>query len=57
MAVSLTPGSNDELRITMDGETIFDKRAEGNIHPELRRVKAMRALIRRRLQAAGVAPD
>ena len=56
VAITLTPGEGGILQVFVDGDKIFDKKEEDNLHPNLTRVKQMRAVIRDRL-AAGVAAD
>ncbi len=50
VAISLTPGVGGILQVHMDGEKIFDKSDEGG-HPNLDRVKQMRAVIRQKIAA------
>ena len=57
VAIVLTPGESGVLQVYADGEKIFDKKDEGNEHPNLTRVKAMRSVIREKLSAAAVAGD
>ena len=57
VAISLNPGENGVLQVHVDGEKIFDKKEEDNTHPNLPRVKEMRAIIRERLSAAVGADD
>ena len=52
VAISLTPGENGVLQVRLDGEMIFDKKAEGDKHADLPRVKDMRAAIREKLAAS-----
>ena len=48
VAITITPGVSGILQVFADGDKIFDKADEGG-HPELTRVKAMRAAIREKL--------
>jgi len=41
-AVSLTPGANGRFEVYMDGEKIFDRKEEGNIYPDLGRIRKMK---------------
>ena len=50
-AISLTPGSNGRFEIYLDGEKIFDKKGEGNIFPELSRVRKLKQLIKAKLES------
>ena len=51
VAITLTPGANGVLQVFIDGETAFDKKAEGNETPTLPRVKEIRAMVRQKLTA------
>ena len=55
VAITLTPGEKGILQVHVDGEKIFDKKEEDNRHPDLPRVKQMRAVIREKLTAAAAA--
>ena len=55
IAITMTPGESGVLQVFAGGDKIFDKADEGG-HPELTRVKAMRAAIREKLEV-GVAAD
>ena len=57
VAVRLTPGVSGVLTVVLDGETIFDKKAEDNQYPDLPRVKQMKAIIKERLGAAVAVAD
>ncbi len=48
IALTITPGEAGVLQVFAGGDKIFDKADEGG-HPELTRVKAMRAAIREKL--------
>lgn len=48
IAITITPGEAGVLQVFAGGDKIFDKADEGG-HPELTRVKAMRAAIRAKL--------
>ena len=50
--LKLTPGVGGILQVFVDGDKIFDKKEEDNQHPDLPRVKQMRAAIRDRLTSA-----
>ncbi len=51
VAIALTPGDGGVLQVFVDGDKIFDKKEEGD-HPNLNRVKQMRAVVRDRVDAA-----
>ena len=57
VAIAITPGDGGVLQVLVDGDTIFDKKEEGNKHPDLNRVKEMKAVIKERLSAVAVAGD
>ena len=54
VAITLTPGDSGILQVFADGEKIFDKADEGG-HPDLTRVKEMRAAIKAKLAAPAAA--
>ncbi len=56
VAITLTPGDSGILQVFADGEKIFDKADEGG-HPDLTRVKAMRAAIKEKLVAPAAPGD
>ena len=55
VAISLTPGDNGVLTVHVDGDKIFDKTEEGS-HPNLDRVKELKAIVKERL-ALAIAAD
>ena len=57
VAIRLTPGVAGVMTVTLDGETIYDKKAEDNQTPTLTRVKQMKALVKERLGAAVAVAD
>jgi predicted Rdx family selenoprotein len=56
-AISLTPGSNGRFEVYLDGEKIFDRKEEGNIYPDLSRVRKMKEVIKGKLDAMPAAAD
>ena len=56
-AISLTPGANGRFEVYLDGEKIFDRKEEGNIFPELGRVREMKKVILDKLEAIPAAAD
>ena len=56
-AVSLTPGANGRFEVYLDGEKIFDRKEEGNIYPDLKRVREMKQVIQAKLDAIPAAAD
>ena len=57
VAIRLTPGGGGVLQIYANGEKIFDKKEEDGQHPNLTRVKELRAAVRRQLDAVVTAAD
>jgi predicted Rdx family selenoprotein len=51
VAISLTPGANGRFEVYLDGDKIFDKIEEGNVFPELKRVREMKKAIQSKLEA------
>ena len=51
VAIKLTPGIAGILQVFVDGDKIYDKADEDGQHPNLPRVKEMRAIIRDKLSA------
>ena len=39
------------MEVFVDGERIYDKKGEGNIFPDLKRVREMRDLIKSRIES------
>ena len=56
VAITLTPGDSGVLQVFAGGDKIFDK-AEERDHPNLTRVKEMRAAISDKLSQEGAAGD
>ena len=44
-AITISPRGQGIMEVFMDGEKIFDKKAEGNIYPDLGRVRKMKEVI------------
>ncbi len=51
--VTLIPVANGRLEVTANGETLFDRKAEGGVYPDMKRVRAVKEEIRRRRRPAG----
>lgn len=49
VALKLTPGVAGILQVVVDGVKIYDKEEENGQHPNLTRIKEMRAVIREKL--------
>ena len=41
-AITISPRGQGIMEVFLDGEKIFDKKAEGNIYPDLARVRKMK---------------
>ena len=50
--VTLIPVADGRLEVTANGETLFDRKAEGGAYPEMKRVRELKKEIERRLQSA-----
>ncbi len=44
------------MEVFVDGEKIFDKKAEGNIYPDLSRVRKMKEIISERIASLEPVP-
>jgi predicted Rdx family selenoprotein len=54
VAVAISPRGQGIMEVFVDGERIFDKKGEGNIYPDLARVRKMREVIAEKI--ANVVP-
>lgn len=48
--VTLIPVGAGRLEVLADGETLFDRKAEGGAYPDMRRVRQIKAEIKKRLE-------
>ena len=55
-ALSISPRGQGIMEVFFNGERIFDKKGEGNIYPDLKRVREMRQVIDAKLEALEPAP-
>ena len=55
-AVAISPRGQGIMEVFLDGERIFDKKGEGNVYPDLKRVREMFALIRDKIENLEPAP-
>ncbi len=53
--MSLTPASDGRLEIVLDGEMLFDRKAEGGAYPALDKIRALKKIVRERLERVAVA--
>ena len=44
------------MEVFVDGERIFDKKGEGDIFPDLKRVRSMKEMISERIESLEPAP-
>ena len=50
--VTLIPVAGGRLEVCANGETLFDRKAEGGVYPDMKRVREMKKEIERRLPPA-----
>ena len=50
--VTLIPVGSGRLEVYANGETLFDRKAEGGAYPDMKRVREIKAQIRKLLAAA-----
>ena len=53
----MTPGANGRFEVRLDGEMIWDKKAEGNIYPDLSVVRRLKKVVQEKLDAMPAAAD
>ena len=51
-AVAISPRGQSIMEVFVDGERIYDKKGEGNVFPDLARVRKMLAYVRERIAEA-----
>ncbi len=56
VAITITPRAQGIMEVFLDGERIFDRKAEGNIYPDLKRVREMRDVIKDKIASLEPAP-
>jgi predicted Rdx family selenoprotein len=49
--VTLIPVADGRLEVSANGEMLFDRKAEGDAYPEMRRVREIKQQIKARLQS------
>ena len=49
-AVAISPRGQGIMEVFVDGERIFDKKGEGNIYPDLKRLREMFAFIGNKIE-------
>jgi predicted Rdx family selenoprotein len=53
--VTLIPVANGRLEVVAGGEVLFDRKAEGGVYPEMRRVREIKERIGQILESRGSA--
>ena len=48
-AVAISPRGQSIMEVFVDGERIYDKKGEGNVFPDLKRVRQMLTHVRERI--------
>ena len=54
-AITISPRGQSIMEVFVDGEKIFDRKAEGNIYPDLGRVRKMKEVIAAKIAQADLA--
>jgi predicted Rdx family selenoprotein len=52
IAIALTPVADGRLEIELDGALLFDRKAEDNVFPNLKRIREVKTSVRDRLPVA-----
>ncbi len=50
VAIAISPRGQGIMEVFFNGERVFDKKGEGNIYPDLKRVREMRQVIDAKLE-------
>ncbi len=56
VAIAISPRGQGIMEVFFNGERIFDKKGEGNIYPDLKRVRDRRQVIDAKWEALDPAP-
>ena len=56
VAIAISPRGQGIMEVFFNGERIFDKKGEGNIYPDLKRVREMREIIDAKVEALEPTP-
>ena len=48
--ITLIPVADGRLELSANGEMLFDRKAEGGVYPEMKRVREIKQQIKERLQ-------
>ena len=49
-AIAISPRGQSIMEVFVDGERIFDKQGEGNVFPDLKRVREMLTFVREKIE-------
>ena len=55
LGIGLTPVDEGRLEILVNGEMLFDRKAEGGDYPEMSKIRALGRTLREKVEAVGVA--
>ena len=55
-SITISPRGQGIMEVFVDGEKVFDKKAEGNIYPDLARVRKMKEVITERIANVEAVP-
>ena len=55
-SITISPRGQAIMEVFVNGERIFDKKGEGNIFPDLKRVRDMVAFVRGKIESLEPAP-
>ena len=55
LGIALTPVDDGRVEILVDGEMLFDRKAEGGAYPDMSKVRELRRTVRQKLEQVGVA--
>ncbi len=56
VSLAISPRGQGIMEVFVDGERIFDKKGEGNIFPDLKRVREMRDIVAEKIAGAVAVP-
>ena len=50
LGITLTPVDESRFEVVVDGQTLFDRKAEGNVYPGLDKVRSLKRTIKGKLE-------
>ena len=56
VAITISPRGQSIMEVFFNGERIYDKKGEGNVFPDLKRVREMLAFIKNKIEILEPAP-